>query len=563
MFQHGTFIKRASRQVLWLAAAAATGASIAAACAVSVLADDAVKASDTAQQIKANVRGRVVMQPDGKPVADAEVRLVTWSQGNTRYNVKKTRSDKNGEFAFDGVGAGKHRLVAFYEDFASRQSRYKGETVDLEAKEPVILKLQTMPRIAVHVVSKDGDKPIAGALVRLVWSDTEHDHRTDEKGDVLLRALTPEVWHVNVRAPGFAAKEDAVNLGVTEQANVKFELEPACVLFGTVKEEGGKLLAGAGVSVFPANFDGQQIEYVKTDAQGRFRFENLPLNRGYQLIVSKSGYVEVRPEIALGSEAGEEYEFNYVLKRATHGGSVRGTVTDTAGEPIAGATIANEGPSSRDVRREKTNERGEFLVDDVFERSLVGHELVVKAKGFAPQRVQFKPGTKEKPSEITVRMEPGHRIRGRVVDESGKPIAGVRIYHSDGNHSGNMEFGGESTTRADGTFEFDSLPAGAPFSFEADGYSELESTKLALDGDAQVTVTLQQEGVLRGKVIDAATKQPIKSFNVRITFSPDRQPGDPAHGLSGARATSRDGEHVSNPDGKFLLDDSLTGCHFK
>src|SRR3954463_12084938 len=76
------------------------------------------------------VRGRVVMESDGKPVADADVRLVTWSSENSRYSVKKARSGKDGEFVFDGVGKGQHKLAAFFEDFASRQARYKGMEVD-------------------------------------------------------------------------------------------------------------------------------------------------------------------------------------------------------------------------------------------------------------------------------------------------------------------------------------------------------------------------------------------------------------------------------------------------
>jgi len=55
-------------------------------------------------------------------------------------------------------------------------------------------------------------------------------------------------------------------------------------------------------------------------------------------------------------------------------------------------------------------------------------------------------------------------------------------------------------------------------------------------------VTMRQEGIIRGKVIDAATKKPITTFNVRITFSPDRRPNDPGHHLSGARSTTPEGE---------------------
>lgn len=154
----------------------------------AVKADDVSKpAASEAKQTKGEVHGRVVMEPDGKPVADADVRLVTWADNGQHYGVKKTRSDKNGEFAFDGVGPGKHRLVAFFEDFSSRQAQYKGEPIDASSQQPITLTLHKMPRIAVRVLSKADGKPVTGALVRLVWTDTERDHRTDATGSVLLR----------------------------------------------------------------------------------------------------------------------------------------------------------------------------------------------------------------------------------------------------------------------------------------------------------------------------------------------------------------------------------------
>jgi beta-lactamase regulating signal transducer with metallopeptidase domain/protocatechuate 3,4-dioxygenase beta subunit len=499
------------------------------------------------------VRGRVVMQSDGKPVADADVRLVTWTNGGTRYTVKRVRSNQDGEFTFDGISKGKHRLVAFYEDFASRQSMYKGDEVDLDSKEPTTLKLQKMPRIAVRVVSKADDKPIADATVRLVWTDTERDNKTDAAGRVLLRHLTHEVWHVNVRAKGFAVQEQIVNLAGTDTANLKFALDPAGSLSGTVKDEAGNALKDAGISVFPADFHGPQIEYLKTDAEGRYRFDNLPLEQGFQLIVSKSGYVEVRPDISLGASGGKQRELNLTLKRKPHGGSVRGQVTDANGEPVQRATVINEGGSTRDIRKVTTGADGRYLLDDVFEQRLAGHELIVKAKGYAPQRIRFKPGTKDQPAELNIKLEPGHHIRGRVVDDAGHPITGVSIYTSDGNHSPKFQFGSRAITGKDGSFEFDSLPSDAPFTFEATSYSEIANKTLPLDGDEEVIVTMKSEGMIRGKVIDAATRKPITAFNIEVTFSPDRLPSEPAHSLSGPRATQPDGERFTNSEGAFVL----------
>jgi hypothetical protein len=519
--------------------------------------DEINTAPSTSKRIQAQIRGRVVMQADGKPVANADVRLVTWSENGGRYGVKKARSGKDGEFVFDAPVAGQHRLVAFFEDYASRQAMYKGEPVDLASQKPITLRLSKMPRIAARVVSKADGKPLAGARVQFIWSDTaEKNFRTDDKGNAILRGLTHEVWHVKAQAPRFAAKEEAVNLAGTESANVTFELERGAVLFGTVKDEAGQQLAGAGISVFPPHYSGPQIEYMRTNAKGEFRFENLPLKQGLQVNVSKTGFLNAQQQVLLEGDAGALKELNIVLFHRPHGGTIRGTVTDANGKPVQGATLHNEGRSSADVREATTDERGRFVLDNVYEGS-IGHELVVKAKSFAPLRMAFKPGTKEKPAELTIKLEPGHRIRGRVQDDNGHPIAGVRVYHSEGNHGGSMAFGGGTTTDPNGKFEFDSLPSGAPFSFGARGYSDIEEAKLSLDGADEVVVTMQPEGMIRGRVLDAVTRKPISPFSVRITFSPDRGPDEAGHHLSGARATTPAGERFANPQGTFELNELI------
>jgi hypothetical protein len=510
----------------------------------------------TANPAASQLLGRVIMESDGQPVSKAEVRLVSWTNNNTNYNTRTATTNDRGEFVFDRVAAGNHRLAAFFGAFSSRNSRYKGLAVDLSHQEPVTLKLTKMPSINVHVVSKENAAPIADALVRLPWSDTTHDHRTDSDGRVLLRCLTPEVWHVEVKAKGFAEQEIPVNLAGTDVANVTIELEPGGVLYGRITDEAGVAVAGAGFSVFPADRRSGQIEYFRTDGQGNYRFDYLPANQGLEVNVSGPGFLDLQEQVTLA--AGAERKVDLVLSRRPHGGTVSGSVSDAAGNPVAGATLTNHGRSSRDKRTATTDELGIFVLDDVYEGS-IGHELIVKADGFAPQRVKFRPGTQESPAKLAITLQAGHTIRGRVLDEAGKAIRGVAVYFAEGNTGSGFDFGGKTTTDADGRFSFDSLPADCPFTFLADGYSEIETQKLPLDGDEEVVVTMQSEGIIKGRVIDATTDKPISPFNVQITFSPDRKPDEPGHHLSGPRATSPDGEQFATRDGTFVLKELIRG----
>src|SRR5258708_40160084 len=96
-------------------------------------------------------------------------------------------------------------------------------------------------------------------------------------------------------------------------------------------------------------------------------------------------------------------QLDIVLKKRPHGGSLQGVVTTAEGKPIAGAEVINEGGSSNEVRRAKTDSTGRFLLDDLY-RNASDNRLVVKAAGFAPQRVEFKPGPAARPTEIAVKL---------------------------------------------------------------------------------------------------------------------------------------------------------------
>ncbi|HEY3391464.1 MAG TPA: M56 family metallopeptidase [Lacipirellulaceae bacterium] len=516
----------------------------------------ATAAAAAASPANRQLRGRVVMDVDGRPVPKAEVRLTTRTTNRSRSGTRTVFTNEVGEFAFGNVRPGNHHVAAFLDEYSSRKSRYKGQPVDLSSNEPVILTLSKMPTMAVRVVSKADSQPVADALVRLTWTDTDRDHRTDDDGRVLLRGLSPEVWHIEVQAKGFAEHELPVNLAGTDSANVTVELEPGSALFGTITDEAGKPVAGAGFSVFPEDHHGGQIEYLHTDAQGRYRFDFLPVGQHLELSVSHLDYVTLDEQVNLKAGPNAERQLDLVLTRRPHGGTVSGAVTGANGNPVAGATITNHGRSSREVRSATTDEFGVFLLDDVYEGSL-GHELVVKAPKFAPQRVRFKPGTPDAPGKVAIQLEPGHRISGRVVDETGKPIRSVAVYFADGNRGSGMEFGGKATTDAEGRFEFDSLPKDSPFNLVANGYSEIEGAKLPVDGDEEVVVTMRAEGVIKGRVVDAETGNPISPFNVRITFSSDRRPDEPGHSLSGPRATKPEGEQFATPDGDFILADLI------
>ena len=506
------------------------------------------------------VRGRVVRDADGVAVAGADVRLLSDETSVVPRPTTRAAADAGGGFAFAGVKPGKYTLIAFGAGLSSRTEMLRGERVTVAAGAaagPVELRLRPGVSLKVRVLSEATGRPVPGARVGFVWTDLDPDLAAEANGEIEFPALTRETWTVKAAAAGYARVTQAVNLAGGEPAEVVLKLPPGAAVAGVVRDPGGQPLAGVGISAFREDYAGGQLEYVTTDAAGRYRFDHLPAGPGLQLSLSKLGYLRDARPLRLPAGRSEAAGLDVTLKPRPHGGSVRGVVTDARGKPVVGAELTNVGGSSDEVRRATTDAEGRYLLDDVY-GGTTGHEFVVRAEGCAPQAVAFKPGPAAAPAVADVALGHGHRVRGRVLDPAGKPVAGVHVAFGEGHNGlgGVGGVGGETTTDAEGRFQFTSLPAATLFSFGKAGYSEIDGRELPIDGKAEHAVTMQPQGVVLGRVMDDASGKPLPRFTVRVTFSPDRREGEPSAGLPGLLS---DGQAFASGKGEFRLGDLVAG----
>ena len=504
------------------------------------------------------ITGVVLDAEGGKPAAGAEVVLLDPPKpGEDHYYgplpLHKLKADADGRFTFAGLAPGWYRVWANLEARSSRKHSHRGVAVTVpeagDGPKPVDLVLSPAPTVTVRVLDDKTGEPIAGAKVEPGWSDLPDGFATDAQGVARVRPLTPERWRIDVRADAYAKAERWVNLENGGDADETFRLAPGGDLEGTIRDPEGKPLAGVGLSAREAG--GRfQIDYVKTDAQGRYRLRNLPLS-ALEIGLSKDDYG--RKEVAAQLD-GPHGTLDVTLPPRPDGGSIVGVVRDAQGKPIAGATLKNMGGSSNEIREVKTDADGRFRMDDLYEGS-TGKDVLVTASGSAPQRVGITPGTREEPSEIVIDLAPGHRVRGRVVDEKGGPLADVMVDFGDGRNP--FGEGGRVDTGADGLFSFDALPPNATFGFSKTGFSEIQHRPLTLDGEEVVEVAMSPAGVIAGKVLDAATGRPLAQFLVQITFSPDRRPGDPQATMRSDLITP--GQTFQSPEGAFQITDLVLG----
>jgi hypothetical protein len=506
------------------------------------------------------ISGRVLLDQGGEPVVGAEVTLLLPTQPGRDYYVwplplRHTHADAQGNFSFEKLSHGKYRVWANHEKLTSRRETLRGERVEITATEeqPKPLELRMRPGVAVtaHVKSQATGRAVPKALVHFGWSDLKDDNfATNPEGIVTLQPLTPQRWFIEAWADGFARQSQWLNLESGADAEVEFLLRAGGNIAGVVRDPAGKPVPAVGLSVRTEG-EPRQLMYVTTDDQGHFRLNNLPLDAPLEVSLSKLEYL--RDSVTVRA-AESEQKLDLTIRPRPHGGSIAGTVIDQEGRPIVGAELTNMGRSSNEVRKTTTGKEGRFRLENLYEGSH-GKEVTVRARKFAPLRLKVTPGPADKPAEIDIALNAGHMLKGRVADEAGQPLEGVAVYFAGGGNP--FSDGGSTKTDTQGIFEFDSLPPDCPFRFQKSGYSEINDRRFDLDQPDVIAVTMVPSGAILGKVVNAKTRRPIRTFNVRITFSPSRQPNDPSAGISSDLVDP--GQAFQSADGKFQIKDLLLG----
>ena len=199
-----------------------------------------------------------------------------------------------------------------------------------------------------------------------------------------------------------------------------------------MKDKDGKPLDHQWVVVRnPGGRFGNPLDRMWSDAQGRFHFDFVPTGQPLEVNTGTWPYLDQTQSVTVTS--GGDVAADFVLERRPIGGSVQGLVIDQDGKPVAGASVGNGWPRSRQWHETFTNAAGRFVMDDVFNGGGQGGAVVVvRAKGFAPRAAEFTPGPADNPTEVTVKLDepgpshpwPGRRQGGQAGRQRPNPLRG-------------------------------------------------------------------------------------------------------------------------------------------
>ena len=519
---------------------------------VDVRAGEATDLGDLTLTAGGTVRGRVVRQPEGIPVAGAAVRVKQGGLFNIRALLGQDRvtlTDLAGKFELKGLPIGPTTVVVEPENLAKAEVQASAVEEGTTAEE-VVVTVGKGGRIEGHVVGPDG-LPQAGVMVTAMSGMFDMSARamgsTDETGHYAIENLAPGSYNVMnlaialptddeeepqagsapARGRGFGGMD-------TAQADVK-DGETTTVNFGEKKiKVSGLVKRKTGAT------GGSQIVFVPADAAtaGRISVQmgSADDTGHYEVSLTHPGEYVVQLGTA-GAMGGTTIKVTIPDKPevtqdlVVPEGAVSGRVTDSSGAPLKSAMViaqdssqktaatAPRGRAGRAANTAVTGEDGSYRIEGL---SAGNWDFTFSLEGYATESresVEIK-GSGEV-SGVDAIMGAGAPFRLRVLTPSGSPVAGALVFAT---RDGEPLAGIGGMTREDGSWETKQLKPGL-YGFQAISrdYAPGVTRDVPVGGEKDAdsaTITLSVGGGAKVIVRDGG-KQPVSGATVALANTSD------------------------------------------
>jgi len=410
-----------------------------------------------------NIRGVLVAPPGATALDTLKLSLYSASDpqqtkdtGFRVFDTADTQPDRDGRFQFENVSPGSARIYLNLHD--SSLPYYSDESISVTVKpgETTALEVGLLQAVAVRgqVVDTESGKGIAGVVITVnMVSDQGYLQprrrtTTDSEGGFLAYtqpgkvALNPEnvpEGYVVPRRQGELLKMDAVEDDITWPT---IKLERAAQLQAIVVDQSGQPVPDAEVQ-YLVPLDGHALNIQRTDGDGACAMGGLNSNEFVALrartktrsagsesvSTAVSDVIQIRPADAKGP-------VRLVLSPANVF-AIRGQCVDAAGGPIpqAKVTIGTSwmlGPSGLgfSVTSCDTDAEGRFESSALWPG--FQYHVSASAEGydeFESKRFPSEPGEVHDVGRLTL-VATGGYVEGIVIDSSGQPIAGARVFNS-------------------------------------------------------------------------------------------------------------------------------------
>jgi len=388
-------------------------------------------------------------------------------------------------------------------------------------------------------VVDESNQPIAGVRVRS-WARGQTE--TDAQGKCALPLPEPKPGAFRYRitisktgcVPKFITWSTAQNDTIEDMpTNYLARMSPAVGIGGIVKNQKGEAVAGAKV-IFsgppPAGVDREKsfvapsFHSERTDDEGRWTNSEVPADfKALTFRVTDPEYVPATFSCSENPDdtniivlAEKDFLAGAAVMTIGHGIIIDGTVLDPAGKPVTGAIVTKDYEWRNPAVTQQTDDKGHFEMLNLRAGEMM---LTVQSPDWAPQTLPVT--LTNGPQNLTISLKAGAALKGRVVDEMGKPVAGARAQLD---RAGNapLEFDWSAEADDEGRFAWSAAPEGEhPYMVAANGFHPRSIPAWTAGGPEKV-ITLRHEkdgdGVeVDGAVTDASTGKPLPKFALHLT----------------------------------------------
>ncbi|WP_437738405.1 carboxypeptidase regulatory-like domain-containing protein [Sorangium sp. So ce1335] len=479
------------------------------------------------------LEGRVVEAGSGAPIAGAKISPgmeQRWGPGE----VRPVSSDAEGRFRVTGLAPGRYKPTARAAG-GYGQARASVVLGVGQTSSEVVIEMHPASSVAGRVEVAPGGGPCTSGAVTLVHEGSGWLSAVLEAdGSARFEGLLPGSYQVMVFCQDHASEPTypAVEVGEADLEGLVWTVRAGLSLRGRVVDREG-VPVRAAVQAMPVDRGGMPSgAFGQSEDNGRFVLRGL-LPGKHRVMARSDDHVPPEPvEVDLVDERAPE-----VTLVMDSGGSIQGTVTDEDRRPIAGAEVTAMsqqpgwgGPPSRSLAD------GTFVIKGI----TPGEYRVWATQAGMPMRrpgqaagdapgvaVTVKAGSTARVSLVVERQD--GEIRGRVVDESGGPVADAFVdvhREPDGADApgapprppmppGEAWSNSPVLADTDGAFVVGNLSRGT-YTVQAHrrggGSGVAEHVKV---GDT-VTLTIQATGTVSGTVSTAGGAPPDR-FTIRVT----------------------------------------------
>jgi protocatechuate 3,4-dioxygenase beta subunit len=256
---------------------------------------------------------------------------------------------------------------------------------------------------------------------------------------------------------------------------------------------------------------------------------------------------------------------------------ITGVVKDKEGQPIADASVTlnrsvvmmtggrgGNGISVNTIESVRPQAETDFAGRFSFKGLSAGdYDVTISKSGFT-RSVSNAVKAGDGSAPLSVVLNPGASIAGRLIQPSGLPVTGyaVSARASTATQSGTMMLGRGNNfapTDPDGGFILDGLTPGTAYDLSIFGVGEFRGDakkKSVVAPAADIEIEVAARGRIAGRVLDAASGTPITEFEAR--YSPGRSGGMNVV-IRGGPGEGDRRTPFSSPDGSFAFDDIPPG----